>query len=388
MSITRFLTAPSHLIEIETQPVIYNNVKLPKLKGCLICPPSVAANPDVIKANTANANWIAEKNLLINKTKETIQAADFAGLISSIFYKKSIDDFVLAANVISVFIIFDDFIENNYSTLKDELGEAVNVFTDIVDGKYEFKSKIPSVNDFPFHEEFCSAFYEIYILLSQSETKNISYFALAVRTYFLAILEMPYLRESKLIEDKYMEMRLETIGLKIAFELCCILNNTVIPDEVRTSMDFNEITTTALSAIIALNDIVSFEKELQEKSTDNLIIMTLNKSSNHFDEIYFMTFEMLMKSYNEKMLNLLKYADKVSKSEPLSQYYSIVLGCARDCVNWHFKGTGNRYGNYIKFEFKENKTSNLEKLSVFAIENNNETSLNANRDSPTKKINI
>lgn len=195
----------------------------------------------------------------------------------------------------------------------------------------------------------CKAFMDIHARLMSLGVAT-RYLARSINRCFegLELMSARHAQHELVSEQTYLNMREQTVGHGIVFELIAALKNVNLSEHIRHSVTFEMMTRKALHVALALNDLISLPNDLQDDSKENLVFLKMDGDLSK-------AFHKVKDFYNAEMQELLNMGKWSVMDEKLRSYYdAVIMAVTRSVIDWYFIHT-KRYGK-IEYTFSEEKS--------------------------------
>ncbi|KTD14321.1 terpene synthase family protein [Legionella israelensis] len=321
------------------------------IKGKALFPPHLPArNPHIEAAGEENIQWLLKMGLI--QEKEEVQKARssrFSALFSTPLREKSQADLKLVADFIAFLFIFDGVVDN--WAVKNNFGPVLNkvldVFYRILSGDYADISKIPENESFPRYQAFAKALFDIRDRLNvkidahSCGTEAFAGFLKKIKNYFDSLRWEEKVRSKRwaMSETDYITMREHTGAVWETFAFIALVMGVLEPEDPLSV----RIIKAGVHALDVMNDLVSFQKELDEPDHPNMVWVMLNKNTYSPDKARKEDSNPLQQAIDEtfiyhnqevqSLLILPKYLSP-ERREAFEPYLKIVTECLYDNLYW------------------------------------------------------
>jgi hypothetical protein len=328
--LTRDLIKSSHQDIHEFNIGEYNQEKL---EGVIYCPMDSGFNKHFASAELHTNSWVLEQGLF----KETDQSyqnfckANFSKLAASCYRDESESDLNLISDFLSWLFCHDDLRDDRKDSFGDDPKRIEDMNSIILK---VLKTGIIISRDCDKINALSISMLDLRNRLIE-KTDNIEHFVKSMENYFRANQWEAINRSNNVTPSLlgYIEQRQSTSAVYPCFELGCITRGIVLPNNIREDIFIKHMARNASNTICFTNDIFSFQKEIKEMVTENLIIVKRDNDGGTYRSALKSTAEMIGSEIKD-FLNFKKLLGDDDKHTP---FIALMESWIRGNLDWSLK---------------------------------------------------
>lgn len=333
-----------------------------KLSGALLCPLSSPKNPHIAEAHEKSIAWAMAFGLVDAKGIEILKAANFAGLFASCLRAKPVQDLEIMTEYSAFLFILDDILDKQAESLGEAVVKSALVtFGKLFAGDYTSFSQVEKI-DFPLFENLCRSVIDLRERLVDKGV-DLTHFVSSVKHTLNATIwgtngGFRNMSEEGIVlsRESYLQMRQATGAVETIFELACVLNGLNVSETARENLTVQRVSVAANHIICLLNDIVSLNKEIEEKNRENFIqTLLFTKQDLGLKVSLENAIKQAIQFHNIQVFDFLSWKKFIPDEEGVEQYCAMLQDCINDNLEWSLKGT-KRYSPVLAWKSENEMT--------------------------------